>query len=158
MQTRRKFLRDCSIAAVTTSVIPSTALTQNHFARMTIANGPGLEQFARHLQTTFTARTSAMRVKLILVEAEAFTAATPNSEDARNEKFTLLFRGPTQQPLEQDNYLFEHPHLGRNAIFIVPIGCPDPAHCYYEAIFDRPINASELARQMANAPRRIQNV
>ncbi len=156
MQTRRKFLRDCSAVVATVSFVPSAALAQNRSARRAITNGPGLEQFARYMKTSFTVRLPSKTVKLVLVEANAFAAMTPASEDARNEKFSLLFRGPTRQPLEQDTYLFEHPRIGRLSIFIVPIGCMDTTHCYYEAIFDRPVNAAELAAQLARAPRRIQ--
>ena len=156
MQTRRKFLRDCSVVAATASLVPAAALAQNQALRRPLPNGPGLEQFARLVKTSFTVRTGSGRIKLLLVEVSAFSAAVPNAEDARNEKFALWFHGPVQQPLEQDTYLFEHPRLGRQAIFIVPIGSLDPAHCIYEAIFDRPVNAAELAAQLARAPRRVQ--
>lgn len=156
MQTRRKFLRDCSWVAATASLVPPAALAQQHAAQMALAKGPGLEQFARQVNTSFRVRTELQPVKLTLVEASAFSSATPYSEDACNEKFSLLFRGSTQEPLEQDSYLFDHPRLGRHVIFIVPIGSQDTTYCHYEAIFNRPVNSAELARQLARAPQRIQ--
>jgi hypothetical protein len=157
MQTRRKFLRDCSLAAVTASLVPAAALAHNAASRIAVPEGADFEQFARQTNTTFHVRSGSQRVKLLLVEASPFSAVSPDGEDAGNEKFSLLFRGPAQPPLEQDTYQFNHPRLGRQAIFVVPIGCMDTAHCYYEAIFDRPMNPAQLAAQLARAPRRLQN-
>ena len=158
MQTRRKFLRDCSLVAAAASVAPVAALAHNPASRMDLPNGPGFEQFARQVNTSFFLRAGSKTVKLLLVEASVFSAATPDSEDAGNEKFSLLFRGPAQPPLEQDTYLFDHPRIVRLSIFIVPIGCLDTTHCYYEAIFDRPVNAADLAAQLLLAPRRVRKV
>lgn len=156
MQTRRKFLRDCSVAAATASLIPTAALADKKPAPRPaiVPKESGLPQFARQLNTFFTVQTDSSRIKLRLAGADSFSAAVPNAEDARNEKFRLLFHGPAQQPLGQDTYLFEHPRMGRQSIFIVPIGSPETGHCVYEAIFDRPVNPRELALQLARAPRR----
>ena len=156
METRRKFLRDCSLVAATASLVPTATVAQNYTARMAAPKGLGLEQFARQVKTSFIVRRDSNRIKLLLVEARAFSSATPYSEDARNEKFSLLFWGPAEQPLEQGAYLFEHPRMGRQEIFIVPVGYVDTAQCCYEAIFNRPINSVELDRQRARAPKRIQ--
>jgi hypothetical protein len=156
MQTRRTFLRDCSLLAATASLVPATALAHNPASQLMVPDWPGFGQFARQVNTSFLLRDGLKTVRLLLVEASVFSAATPGSEAAGNEKFSLLFRGPAQLPLEQDTYLFEHPRIGRFSIFIVPIGCMDTTHCLYEAIFDRPVNAAELALQLARAPRRVQ--
>jgi len=156
MQTRRKFLRDCSLVAVTATLAPVAALAQNPASRIGAREWPGFEQFARQMNTPFFVRAGSQMVKLLLVEANTFSAASPDAEDAGNEKFSLLFRGPVQQPLEQDTYRFDHSHLGRLAIFIVPIGSLDQTHCHYEAIFDRPVDAAGLVLQLSLAPRRIQ--
>lgn len=155
MQTRRQFLRDCSLLAITASLAPAAALARNPATRMAIPDGPGLEQFARLLKTSFTVRTNPGAVQLVLVEARAFLPVVSEAEDARNEKFRLMFLGPVRQPLEQDTYWFEHPRLGRLAIFIVPVGSLDTTVCHYEAIFDRPVNAADLVMQLASAPRRV---
>jgi hypothetical protein len=156
MQTRRKFLRDCSLVAVTATVAPLAALAQNPASRIGAQEWPGFEQFARQVNTPFFVRSGLQTVKLLLVEASPFSAASPDAEDAGNEKFSLQFRGPAQPPLEQDTYRLDHQRLGRLSIFIVPIGCLDTTHCHYEAIFDRPVDAAELALQLALAPRRVQ--
>ena len=87
-----------------------------------------------------------MIAELRLVEVRPATPSkrdTENAEDAHNEKFTLLFRGPLVMPLDQDTHLFEQQRIGSFAMFIVPIGCQDQRHCYYEAVFNRPVPGSK---------------
>ena len=48
--------------------------------------------------------------------------------------FTLTFRGPREVPLEQSIYPLEHGALGRQEIFLVPVG-EDEDGRYYEAVF-----------------------
>jgi hypothetical protein len=156
MQTRRKFLRDCSLVAVTASLAPAAAMAQNPAPRTTGLTGPGFEQFARQVNTPFFVQAGSQIVKLLLVEASPFSAASPNAADAGFEKFLLRFRGPAVQPLEQDTYRFTHSRLDHVSIFIVPTGCLDETHCHYEAIFDRPAGRMELAVQISQAPRRVQ--
>jgi hypothetical protein len=156
MQTRRKFLRDCSLAAVTASLAPVAALAHPG-SRIAGRKEPGFGQFARQVNTPFLVQTGSQLVRLVLAGVAPFSAASPDAEDAGNEKFSLRFRGPVQQPLEQDMYQFDHRRLGRLEIFIVPIGSLDTTYCHYEAIFDRPVDAAGLALQLSLAPRRIQN-
>ena len=101
----------------------------------------GLEDFARQLNSPFLVHTERSSVKLVLIEVQAapvFPSDSPHAEDAQNEKFTLRFRGAPGSPPAQDTYWFEHQRIGNFAMFIVPIGCLDERHCYYEAIFNRP--------------------
>jgi hypothetical protein len=156
MQTRRKFLRDCSLVALTASLAPAAALAQNHAVGIAGPDWAGFEQFARQVNTLFLVRTGSITVKLLLIEAHTFSAASPASEDAGNEKFSLRFQGPVQPPLEQGTYQFDHSLLGHLSIFIVPVGNLELTHCYYEAIFDRPVDAAEFAAQLARAPRPVQ--
>jgi hypothetical protein len=89
------------------------------------------------------------------VEAQRLPATAANAEDARNERFCLLFRGPAHQPLAQDTFLFEHPRFGPLAIFIVPTVCTeDAAHCYYEAVFNYPVRPADVLAQLSRAPQR----
>jgi hypothetical protein len=90
---------------------------------------------------------------LLLVEASRLPATAPNAEDARNERFTLLFRGPAHQPLPQDSYTFQHPRIGRLDTFIVPTLCTeDTTHCYYLAVFNYPVHPADVAVQLSRAP------
>ncbi len=155
MHTRRQFLRDCSMVAAAAALVPAAALARNPAPQALAAVGPGLAQFARHVNTPFILQTGSKMIKLLLVEASSFSGATADGEDAGNEKFSLLFRGSLATPLVQDTYSFFHPRLGQFSIVIVPICCLDTKSIYYEAIFDRPVNSAELADQMARAPRRV---
>ncbi len=85
-------------------------------------------------------------------------ATAANAEDARNERFCLLFRGPAHQPLAQNTYVFEHPRLGDLALFIVPIGSREGApYCYYEAVFNYPTRPVDLVAQLSLAPQRARS-
>ncbi len=155
MQTRRKFIRDCSLAAASAALVPAAALARNPVSRTAGRAGPGFEQFSRQVNTPFFVQAGPQLVRLVLVAADTFPAASPAAEDAGNEKFSLLFRGPVQPPLGQDTYRLDHRRLGRLEIFIVPIGCLDPALCLYQAVFDRPMDAASLAAQLSRAPARV---
>jgi hypothetical protein len=63
-------------------------------------------------------------------------AAGQRAEDEANEKFSLLFTGPPQMPLEQGIHRFLHPTIGIFDLFIVPVD-PEFVGCHYEAIFNR---------------------
>jgi len=81
-----------------------------------------------------------------------------NAEDARNERFCLLFRGSAHQLLAQNTYVFEHPRLGDLTLFIVPIGSREGApHCYYEAVFNYPTRPVDLVAQLSLAPQRARS-
>jgi hypothetical protein len=155
MQNRRKFLRDCSLAAATAACFPA-ALAQPQIAAANRPGGPGFAEFLGQVNTTFAVRTGAKSISLELVHAGALPAMTV-PEVAGNENFALTFHGPGHSPLPQDTYPFDHPQLGRLAIFIVPVGQPVATHCRYQAVFSRPADAAELARQLSRAPKRSFN-
>jgi hypothetical protein len=111
-----------------------------------------MEHFAAALDTPFIVNAGSGAVKVVLVAANAAPPAAPGAEDARNERFSLLFRGSAGQALEQDTYWFEHSRLGRLAIFIVPTGPADSPEPYYEAVFNHAVGATDLAAQLARAP------
>jgi hypothetical protein len=71
----------------------------------------------------------------------AYSAEEPSARTF-SQMFSLFFAGDATRPLPQDTYVFEHAHLGRFEMFIVPVGCEDRSHCYYEAVFNRPPLAS----------------
>jgi hypothetical protein len=152
MQNRRKFLRDCSLAAATAACFPP-ALAQAQVAAATRLGGPGFAEFLEQVNTTFAVRTSPKTIRMKLVHAGALPAMTA-PEVAGNENFTLTFHGPGHSPLPQDTYPFDHSQLGRLAIFIVPVGPPVATHCRYQAVFSRLADAAELARQVSRAPKR----
>ncbi len=147
MPTRRKFLRDCSIAAAA-SFTPAVVLAKPPMGRGIAANRFSLELFAGELDTVFRVLIGSASVRLALVEATRSPAAAPEAEDARNERFSLLFRGSVGEALPQDTHLLDHPRIGRMAMFLVPIGSLEASHRYYEAIFNFPRDDAGLADQL----------
>jgi hypothetical protein len=153
MPTRRQFIRDCSVAATVASLTPTALLAQGGAGRREVSDQLAFEQFASQLNTSFSIPAAPRAFRLLLVEANRLPAATANSEDARNERFRLLFRGAAQQALGQDTYAFEHPRLGRLTMFIVPMGyAAGASHCYYEAVFNYPVHPADVVAQLALAP------
>ena len=146
MRTRREFLLGGATLALTEGLAPSTLTASAFPGRGVALHRINFANFARQQGTNFRVLPSYRNaVALKLVEATSWSQSYPHisgAEDERNEKFSLLFRGALGQPLEQDTYLFEHPGIGRFAMFIVLIGSTDPGHLYYEAVFNRPIEGS----------------
>ena len=52
------------------------------------------------------------------------------------EGFSLLFSGSLDEKFGQGTYTVDHPILGRNSMFLVPVGPPGPDQ-RYEAVFNR---------------------
>lgn len=157
MQTRRKFLRDCSLVAATAALAPA-ALGQSRVLHTMAPAWPGFARFRQQVNTAFAVQAGSQTVSLVLAKASALPAPPTGSEIAGNECFSLLFRGPARSPLPQDTYQFDHPQLGTQAIFIVPVGLAGVTHCHYEAVFNRPMHAADLAGLIACAPKRVQKI
>ena len=88
--------------------------------------------FEPHCQTVFqVVRDDAEPLELELVEA---VDKTPEGFDG--EQFSLLFRGPLDQPLDQRIYSIEHDAMGRLDLFLVPVDQRKQGF-FYEAYFNR---------------------
>jgi hypothetical protein len=142
MATRRRFLLDCSTVAVTASLVPAEVFGGSLRSRQVSLDQVSFSAFEGQLNTVFTVhRASGPSVKLALILVETLPphkSAPANAEDAQNEKFSLVFAGPRNQPLGQDTYTFEHSGLGEFEMFIATIGVDDSSRYYYEATFNRP--------------------
>ncbi len=90
--------------------------------------------FGGHLGEDFRVVKGAFDgVNLELVEV---ADAGPKAVASSQETFSIVFRGPNDQPLEQSTYMVEHQAFGTFPLFIVPTyGKSDGAH--YEAVFNR---------------------
>jgi hypothetical protein len=89
------------------------------------------KSFSEHLNTKFRVYAGDDNtVELELVEAKDL------GSNSRQERFTLLFRGPHNVALEQRIYKMEHDKIGSLDLFIVPVGAVE-AGKEYEAIFNR---------------------
>jgi hypothetical protein len=90
-----------------------------------------LTAFAENLQTTFQAlMEDGSVVELLMV------GATDSGTTARQEQFSIVFRGPLDVFLEQRMYELKHPRMGEFALLLVPIK-RDQEGFYYEASFNR---------------------
>ena len=85
------------------------------------------DEFAAHLNTKFRVDKN--------FEAELIEVSEPKPYP-RQESFTMLFLMPEDFPPVQGNYLFEHPELGANEIFVVPIEHASDG-IVFEAVFNR---------------------
>ena len=142
MQTRRRFLFDCSALAVVASVSPNQLLGASVKLPEVPLHKIAFHDFAGSVRTVFRVSTvSGHSVRLRLVEAASSASSNLKSdgaEDGLNEKFSLHFTGPGDVPLPQNSCVFEHPRLGRFTMFISPVGPNRPDVCFYEACFNRP--------------------
>ncbi len=90
-----------------------------------------LETFRPHLGSVFVIPFIEGPFELTLSEVRSLSS---RALSAPHQPFALLFHGPVSPVLPQRIYPLEHPTLGRQEIFIVPIG-PDGSGMGYEAIF-----------------------
>jgi hypothetical protein len=98
--------------------------------------------FVSHLGDDFQiTRGATLSIEATLVEVTGFGSGhlswIPQKEMADPEQvFSMLFRGPRTNPLEQETYLFHHRDIGWLPLFIVPISRKGD-RIYYEAIVNR---------------------
>ena len=99
--------------------------------RMTTLENLQLNSFSEHLNTKFRVSTGGDEsLELELVEAKDLGSSP------RQERFTLLFRGPSAVALEQKMYKIDHASLGSFDLFLVPVGARQ-GYREYEAVFNR---------------------
>jgi hypothetical protein len=141
MINRRQFLSGCSTLVLASTVSP-TVMSAASLRRDSDVKQPGFDAFSECVNSTFVVeRETGRSVALELVKARQqpkCPVSKANALDSNHEKFSLLFRGPCSEALDQNTYTFQHEQLGRIEIFIVPVGVKDPGHEYYQAIFNRP--------------------
>ena len=93
-----------------------------------------LEDFQTCLGQTFTVMledTDSLELELIQVKPiGAF-----DSEAETRQSFSLLFRGPIEPMLPQQLYELKNATLGKQRIFLVPVG-PDESGMLYDATFN----------------------
>lgn len=141
-RSRRQFLAGCSAVTLAAAAAPTSVLGLPFLRGKESLDSIGFGHFATHLGTTFRVWQNGVGAgDLALVEARPQPANLPGAleaPDAHNERFSLVFEGPADLPLEQNTYLFDHAALGRFLMFIVPVFSPRSPRAYYEAIFNRP--------------------
>jgi hypothetical protein len=139
MTTRRQFLINCSSLTLAASLAPTSVFAQT--SRNLLSGQIGFDAFLTQAGTVFNVLPESLpAAKLKLIEVRLNSLDYPGAHkaaDARNEKFSLLFRSGDRPALEQDTYVFDHPEIGRFAMFIVPVRVRGGGHNYYQAIFNR---------------------
>lgn len=80
------------------------------------------------------------RFRLILTQSDVLELELIRVDDlgtsAKQERFSIIFRGPKDRAIRQGTYSFEHDKLGTLELFIVPIGMEEDG-VIYEAAFNR---------------------
>jgi hypothetical protein len=89
------------------------------------------DQFAEHLNTKFKIYVTPEN----FVEAE-LTQVSEIRKRPRQEAFSLVFLASVDTPFEQAAYKVEHPALGSDILFLVPIEKTDRG-VFYEVLFNR---------------------
>lgn len=97
-----------------------------------------LSTFSDYINDSFEINTGESTVTFELIEADLITP-TPKGpgvpEVIRDDPFSLLFRGPVDQPVSQRLYSFKHEKLGEFEMFAVPVGIDEKGR-YYESLFN----------------------
>ena len=143
MQRRTFCLRSsASVALLVAAPWAATAKPSPRTLRNISVAELSCEALAEQLNTTFHVRFGDQGLRplqLIRVEVrEPSPRENPNAPDARFERFSLVFADQRADRLPQENYLFEHPQIGRFELFIVPVISRDPTRHKYEVVFNRP--------------------
>lgn len=86
---------------------------------------------AEQLNTKFSLHLATSEIlELDLIKVDDFESSP------RQERFSILFRGPIDPALWQGTYKIEHGQLGTFDLFIVPVGREEDG-MRYEAVFNR---------------------
>lgn len=96
-------------------------------------------QFADSLNSTFRLRlddSAAVEVTLIEVSEPKISR--------RQERFSLIFRGPLDVFLPQQTYIAEHTTLGTFDLFIVPVDQEETGFLY-QSVFNRVLDPDKTA-------------
>ena len=89
------------------------------------------QDFAEHLNTKFSiAVENGDPLVLELIQADDMGSSE------RQERFSLVFRGPLDRVIGQGAFNMEHEKLNSVTLFLVPVGA-DQEGVYYEAAFNR---------------------
>lgn len=91
------------------------------------------DEFSKHVGTTFYAKLGEREVNLKLAAVDGYKA---DAQQERNmERFSLLFDGPADAFLPQQNFQMRHEVMGEFEMFLVPIAGNGNGF-RYEAVFN----------------------
>jgi hypothetical protein len=97
---------------------------------------PSLSELTRSsfeplLHARFALRLPEQSLELELIELKSLGSARAS----HREPFSLIFRGPREHWFRQGTYPVQHPKLGTQALFLVPVGPDAAGMMQYQAIF-----------------------
>jgi hypothetical protein len=90
--------------------------------------------FSPYLNDTFRFR--AQSGKAVSVKLFKVTDFKKSTDVVSEDSFSLVFRGPSNQPLKQNIYTIEHAALGNYTLLATPIVSRDKRAMYYEVIIN----------------------
>ena len=90
------------------------------------------KEFSKHVNTKFRVAVE-QPVELELIEVKGYMSKP--DEESGMERFSALFRGPSERYLAQQTYSVEHEQMGEFALFLVPVK-QDQNGFRYEAVFN----------------------
>ena len=94
--------------------------------------------FFAQLEQLFQVKVDSEKVTLKLIKLDLYSKDSNGEEKSGQlrESFSLVFRGPREQQLQQGTFFLNNEALTESiAVFLVPIGPDDHGLCY-EAVFN----------------------
>ncbi|HOW64813.1 MAG TPA: hypothetical protein P5186_14240 [Candidatus Paceibacterota bacterium] len=135
MKTRRQFLTNTALAALSASAMPSIVMqgaVSSRLARLTSSASPlEFAAFSRWVDSHFWVWHSRTTGQWLQLSQAILEPPQPGLET-----FSLFFLGANQNKQPQGTYRFYHSALGNFDMFVVPKPW-DEAWCGYEAVFNR---------------------
>ena len=92
--------------------------------------------FFAQLEQLFQVNLDSEKVILKLIKLDLYSNDSKEKSEQSRESFSLVFRGPQEQQLQQGTFFLNNESLTESiAVFLVPIGPDDHGLCY-EAVFN----------------------
>lgn len=130
---RRKFVALC--LAGTGAVAGAAFLGLKMSAGKTsISRTDYLQQLNTVFRVTNYSAPSETRAPVALRLVNVSESTVRPAGERRFEAYSILFEGPAAS-LEQQTVTIQHPQLGEQQLFLVPVGKPGQAAAFYEASF-----------------------
>ncbi|NNF06577.1 MAG: hypothetical protein HKN21_07435 [Candidatus Eisenbacteria bacterium] len=138
MASRRQFLTTGSKLALAAGLLPSVFLDRSLVwatpATSADQLSPGMFRDLVRSNFTVHGKQKSANLKLVKVCNEQVQSIPGTGKLA---KFSLLFRGSDQSPLEQETYRFEHAALGKFDVFLVPVDMAGNGRQHYQVVFNQ---------------------
>lgn len=137
---RRDFCRACALAAAA-AWLPSPAGAAPLRSEPV---DPDTDRYVALIDEVFTVRGADGAAVALRLAAATRGPVRNNPEQAGlpYRSLSLRFIGPVDRTLVQGIHAFEHPDIGREDLFVAPVGPGGPQGPCYEVLFNRPLRRS----------------